>query len=70
MLKRIILVTAIMLIAACAHDTATTAQLETTPRHDEWVTIDSAGRTLHAYVVYPQSSRRSGAVDGSSARPT
>jgi carboxymethylenebutenolidase len=26
------------------------------------VTIDSAGRPLHAYVVYPQSSKKSGAV--------
>jgi carboxymethylenebutenolidase len=38
------------------------AQLEDTPRHDEWVQIDSAGRKLHAYVVYPQVSRLSGAV--------
>lgn len=46
---------------ACAH-TAAVDRLETTPRHDEWVTIDSAGRPLHAYVVYPQSSKKSGAV--------
>ena len=32
------------------------------PRHDEWVTIQSAGRPLHAYVVYPQVSRLSGSV--------
>jgi carboxymethylenebutenolidase len=38
------------------------AQLETTPRHDEWVALDSGGRKLHAYVVYPQSSRKAGAV--------
>ena len=53
----------LFLAAACAP--ATTQQqnrLETTPRHDEWVTIQSAGRPLHAYVVYPQSSRKSGAV--------
>lgn len=48
---------------ACAHQSVTpNAQLETTPRHDEWVTIASAGRTLHAYVVYPQSSTNSGSV--------
>ncbi len=36
--------------------------METTPRHDEWVTIESVGRQLHAYVVYPQSSTKSGSV--------
>lgn len=49
-----------LLLAACTH--APQNRLETTPRHDEWVTIESAGRPLHAYVVYPQSSRKSGAV--------
>lgn len=53
-------------VFACAHpqsvDSTPGARLETTPRHDEWVTIDSAGRPLHAYVVYPQVSRLSGAV--------
>lgn len=54
-------------LAACAHTSmpspeSNAARLENTPRHDEWVTIDSAGRPLHAYVVYPQSSRKAGAV--------
>ena len=55
---------ALLLTAACAHQPAPApaAPLETTPRHDEWVTIDSGGRTLHAYVVYPQVSRKAGAV--------
>lgn len=52
----------LFLAAACAPATTQTNRLETTPRHDEWVTIESAGRTLHAYVVYPQSNRKSGAV--------
>ena len=53
----------LFLAAACAPATTTRQnRLETTPRHDEWVTIESAGRPLHAYVVYPQSSRKSGAV--------
>ncbi|HEX2122192.1 MAG TPA: dienelactone hydrolase family protein [Thermoanaerobaculia bacterium] len=63
MRNRIILVTLALILGACAHtgdDTA--ARLETTPRHDEWVTIDSGGRPLHAYVVYPQRSRKAGAV--------
>jgi carboxymethylenebutenolidase len=54
----------IFLAAACTTTTTPTQQsrLESTPRHDEWVTIDSAGRQLHAYVVYPQSSKKAGAV--------
>jgi carboxymethylenebutenolidase len=50
----------LLLFAACT--TVPNQRLETTPRHDEWVAIDSAGRQLHAYVVYPQSSKKSGAV--------
>jgi carboxymethylenebutenolidase len=49
-------------LTACADQTVAPGRLETTPRHDEWVTIESAGRPLHAYVVYPQSSARTGAV--------
>jgi len=52
---------ALLTLAACA-TTPQTARLEATPRHDEWVTIDSAGRPLHAYVVYPQSSKKAGTV--------
>ena len=48
----------LLLLAACATQ-PTQSRLETTPRHDEWVTI---GDRLHAYVVYPQSSKKSGAV--------
>lgn len=46
-----------LLITACAHQP--TSRLETTPRHDEWVKI---GDRLHAYVVYPQTSTKAGAV--------
>jgi carboxymethylenebutenolidase len=61
--NRIILVTLLIVAAACAHvDSTPSARLETTPRHDEWVTIDSGGRPLHAYVVYPQRSNKAGAV--------
>lgn len=61
---RTLAVLAVLFFAtACNHVApAANERLETTPRHDEWVSIDSAGRTLHAYVVYPQSSRKSGAV--------
>ena len=50
-----------LLAAACA-PVAQQNPLETTPRHDEWVTIDRGGRTLHAYVVYPQSNKKTSAV--------
>lgn len=46
-------------LIACAHQPS---RLEATPRHDEWVRIDSGGRPLHAYVVYPQTNRKAGAV--------
>lgn len=31
-------------------------QLENSPRHNEWVTIESNDRTLHNFVAYPESS--------------
>lgn len=31
-------------------------QLENSPRHHEWVTIESNGRTLHNFVAYPETS--------------
>lgn len=78
MAKRIILVTALLFLVACSSTTTTTpattttttpgtntnanARLETTPRHDEWITIDSAGRKLQAYIVYPQVSKKAGSV--------
>ena len=55
----------LLLLTACATQPATQttqSRLETMPRHDEWVTIESAGRTLHAYVVYPESNKKTGAV--------
>jgi carboxymethylenebutenolidase len=64
-MKKTLLLAFSFIAISCAHTTAPAAagdRLETTPRHDEWVTIDSAGRPLHAYVVYPQSSRKAGAV--------
>lgn len=54
--------TAILLALTTACATAPASRLESMPRHDEWVQLDSAGRKLHAYVVYPESSRKSGAV--------
>lgn len=53
---------AVLFLTAACTTTQPASRLESTPRHDEWVQIDSAGRKLHAYVVYPQVSRLSGAV--------
>jgi carboxymethylenebutenolidase len=65
MIRRL-LCAALLLTAACATQPAATtpdaSRLESTPRHDEWVQLDSAGRKLHAYVVYPQTSGKAGAV--------
>lgn len=58
----------ILFSAACATTPATVAPdssastLETSPRHHEWVTIPSAGRTLHAYVAWPERSDAAPAV--------
>lgn len=40
-------------VTAMAQDYAI-EQLENSPRHHEWVTIDSQGRQLHNFVAYPQ----------------
>lgn len=33
-----------------------TEQLENSPRHHEWVTMESSGRVLHTFVAYPERS--------------
>lgn len=37
-------------------------QLEESPRHHEWVGIESSGRTLHNFVAYPEISENAGIV--------
>jgi len=32
------------------------AQLEQSPRHHEWVELESNGRTMHTFVTYPETS--------------
>lgn len=39
-----------------------TEQLDKSPRHQEWVEINSNGRTLHNFVVYPEISENALAV--------
>jgi carboxymethylenebutenolidase len=63
----LITLTAVSLIAgACAHPAdplpSAASRLETTPRHGEWIAIESGGRPLHAWVVYPETSAKAGAV--------
>lgn len=64
MFQRLTVNLALLLALGCATVAPATPadRLETTPRHDEWVQIESGGRTLHAYVVYPQVSRQADAV--------
>ncbi|HVR42062.1 MAG TPA: dienelactone hydrolase family protein [Thermoanaerobaculia bacterium] len=53
------------LAVACTNATevgSPAARLETTPRHHEWAAIPSAGRTLHAYLAYPERADRAPAV--------
>lgn len=50
----------------------TTPEMETTevleksisdsPRHQEWVEIDNNGKTIHAFVVYPENKEKSSAL--------
>ncbi len=36
--------------------------LSDSPRHQEWVEIDNNGKTIHAFVVYPEQSENTSAV--------
>lgn len=37
-------------------------QLENSPRHHEWITMESSGRVLHTFVVYPETSENAPVV--------
>lgn len=39
-----------------------TQQLENSPRHHEWVTMESSGRLLYTFVAYPESSENAPVV--------
>lgn len=58
-MKRATVLVLVLALAAVltACQTATTmpnARLENTPRHDEWIDVQSGARKVHTYVVYPQ----------------
>ncbi len=54
-------ITSLLSVAVFAQDYAI-QQLENSPRHHEWVNIESNGRTLHNFVVYPETSEKAPVV--------
>src|SRR5215467_531537 len=63
-MKRILLT---LLLALCAVPLASAqdwakAALEKSPRHREWVTIKHDGRSLEAFVVYPEAKDKTPVV--------
>ncbi len=38
------------------------ASLEKSPRHQEWVAVKHGARAVHAFLVYPESKQKAGAV--------
>src|SRR5258708_24561563 len=62
-MKRIaITITALLFcLPACAQDWAKQI-LEKSPRHQEWVDIKHGNRTLHAFIVYPETKKKATAV--------
>ncbi len=55
-----LLLALLALCAAC--QPRSVSRLENTPRHDEWVDLQHDGRTVRAYVVYPERSDRGPAI--------
>ena len=52
-----------VLATGCAtQDPAVTSRLETTPRHNEWVQVSRADRTIHTYVAYPEVASKAPVV--------
>ncbi|MBL9215706.1 MAG: dienelactone hydrolase family protein [Opitutaceae bacterium] len=57
MIPRCLLV--LSLLAATAwSQTAALVRLENSPRHHEWIAVDRGGRTVHAFVAYPEVAKR------------
>jgi carboxymethylenebutenolidase len=50
-----------LLLPAAAQEWAR-ASLEKSPRHQEWVAVKHGERTVHAFVVYPESKQKAPAV--------
>ncbi len=56
-----LLVALLLTVVANAQDWAK-AKLEKSPRHGEWVTIKSGNRNVRAFVVYPESKKKTPVV--------
>lgn len=54
-MKSFVFVFALVSTSICAQDYAI-QQLEKSPRHHEWVEIESNGRILHTFIAYPEVS--------------
>ena len=55
------LFTLLACVAASAQDWAKTT-LEKSPRHQEWVDVKHDNRTVHAFIVYPETKKKAPAV--------
>lgn len=52
-----------LMLSGLAHAQDSVKQrLEGSPRHQEWVAIEHGGRTVHAYVVYPEAKTPAPAI--------
>jgi carboxymethylenebutenolidase len=56
------LATALALTNAAFAEEAAQQRLTKSPRHQEWVRIEHGGRTLHAFVVFPEVKEKAAAV--------
>ncbi len=56
-----LLLTSLLVFAACQANHSN-SRLENTPRHDEWVDVTHDGRTVRAYVVYPERATKGPAI--------
>ncbi|HUP47338.1 MAG TPA: dienelactone hydrolase family protein [Thermoanaerobaculia bacterium] len=59
---RAFLILSLFTVGCATNDVAVDSRLETTPRHNEWVQVVRDGRTVHAYVAYPEISAKAPAV--------
>jgi carboxymethylenebutenolidase len=60
-MKRIALLLLLFAPAASAQDWAK-ANLEKSPRHQEWVVVKHGDRAVHAFIVYPETKQKASAV--------
>ena len=60
-MKRIALLLLLIAPAASAQEWAK-ANLEKSPRHQEWVVVKHGDRVVHAFIVYPETKRKATAV--------